>query len=144
MKKYLNLKAGFTPLQTVEKEQRAMGFVTGFTFLEVLATLVILSVALIPILTWVPLGIQSKIKAEQKTAAIFLCQAKLEDLHYQIIKNFTADYSQYNLSFGFPYQDFRYTVTDDLNSNLKTLSVEVWHAENPEDETVFYTQVARR
>ena len=117
---------------------------TGFTFLEILATLVILSVALIPILTWVPLGIQTKIKAEQKTVTIFLCQSITEDLHYKIINNFTANYNKNNLSFNSPYQDFRYTVTDNLNSNLKTISVQVWHIENPSDETVFYTQIARR
>ena len=125
MKRYLKIKA-------------------GFTFLEILATLVILSVALIPILTWVPLGIQTKIKAEQKTVGIFLCQSIIEDLHYKIINDFTVDYNKNNLSFNSPYQDFRYTVTDNLNSNLKTITVEVWHIENPGDEIVFHTQIARR
>jgi prepilin-type N-terminal cleavage/methylation domain-containing protein len=117
---------------------------TGFSFLEVLAALVILSAALIPIMLWVPTSIQTKLKTERKTTAIFLSQSKIEELRYKIIKNFSADYNQASTPFGSPYQDFRYSVTDDLNPNLKTISVQIWQMETPGNETIFYTQVAKR
>ena len=120
----------------------------GFTFLEVLATLVILSVALIPIMTWVPTSIQTKLKTERKTTTIFLAQAKLEELRYEIINDFTTLRATIEPQpFPVPYQDFYYNITDESessNPNLKTISVSVWHIEKPEDETVFHTQVAKR
>ena len=118
---------------------------TGFSFVEVLAALVILSVALIPIMLWVPTSIQTKLQTERKTTAIFLCQSKIEELRYKIIKNFSVDYDQVSAPFNSPYQNFRYTVTDNsAGTYLKTISVSVWHTETPGNATIFYTQVASR
>ena len=115
----------------------------GFTFLEVLLASIILSVALLPIMTWVPVSIQTKLKAERKTTAIFLCQSKIEELRYKIIKdfNYAADNGGFFIS---PYENFSYTVTYSVENNLKKISLKVWHIENPQDETTFYTQIARR
>lgn len=115
----------------------------GYTFLEVLMALTILSVALIPIMAWVPTSIQTKLQTERKTMAIFLAQSKVEELHYRAINNFT-NYSEGPLPFNSPYQNFSYTITDDVDSSLKTISVRVWHIEKPDDTTVFYTQIAKR
>lgn len=117
---------------------------SSFTFLEVLATLVILSIALIPILTWVPTSIQTKIKTERKTKAIFLCQSKIEELRYRIINDFSYS-ADTGGSFNSPNQDFSYTVSYNLvGTSLKTISVKVEHIDNPGDETVFDTQIASR
>jgi len=116
----------------------------GFSFLEVLAALVILSAALIPIMLWVPTAFQSKLQTERKTTAIFLAQSKIEELHYRIIKNFSFNYNVTSSAFSSPYENYYYTVTDDLNSSLKTISVTVWHTEKPDDPTTFYTQIAKR
>jgi len=119
-------------------------FLKGFTFLEVLASLVILSVALVPMMTWVPVSIQSKLQAERKTTALFLCQSKIEELRYKIIKDFTANYNASSLAFNPPYQSYKYTAIDNLGSDLKTISVKVWHIEKPQDETIFFTQISKR
>lgn len=123
--------------------RRYLKVIKGFTFLEVLLASIILSVALVPIMTWVPVSIQTKLKAERKTTAIFLCQSKVEQLRYRIINdfNYAADNSG---TFSAPYQDFSYTVTYSVENNLKKISVTVWHIENPHDETTFYAQIARR
>jgi prepilin-type N-terminal cleavage/methylation domain-containing protein len=118
--------------------------ISGFTFIEVLAAMVILSVALIPLLIWVPTSIQTKLQSERKTTAIFLAQGEIEELHYRIIKNFDRSYNASLISFSPPYQDFRYNVTDSAAGDLKTISVKAWHIEKPEDATIFSTQVARR
>jgi len=118
---------------------------TGVSFLEVLAALIILSVALVPIMTWVPTSIQTKVKSERKTTAIFLAQGKIEELRCQIIGNFTQDRNPPQpVAFPNPYQNFSYTVSDDLNPNLKTISVRVWHIEKPNDETILYTKITKR
>lgn len=119
-------------------------FKIGFTLIELIATLVILSIALIPLLNWLPLSIQTRLKAERKTKAIFLAQGKIEQLRTAIINNFDQDCNSDPSAFNPPYQDFRYSITDDLNNNLKTVSVKTWHIENSRDETIFYTQIARR
>lgn len=125
--------------------RRRLKFRKGFTFLEVLATLVILSVALTPILIWVPTSIQTKLRTERKTIAIFLAESKIEELRYKIINDFnTWRGTSSPQAFPNPYQDFSYTVSDDLNPSLKTISVKVWHTEKPEDETIFYTQISKR
>ena len=149
MKSYLKSKNAFTPLEAGHRRCPTVAFgslpLTGFTYLEVLAALVILSVALIPILTWVPTSIQTKLKTERKTTAIFLAQEKLEELRYKIINNFGVDYTVAAPNpFYPPYQDFSYTVNDNFNSNIKTISVKVWHIEKPDDDTTFYTQVTKR
>lgn len=116
----------------------------GFTFLEILAALVILSIALVPMMTWMPTNIQTRLAAEQRTTAIFLAQGLMEQLRYQIIQNFTVDRNVTSQNFVSPYQGYAYSVTDNQDANLKTISASVWHTEKPNAKTVFYTQVARR
>jgi len=117
---------------------------TGFSFLEVLAALVILSVALIPIMTWIPTSIQTKLKTEQETSASFLCQSKIEELHYKLINNFAANYNATSVPFNSPFQDYSYTVTVDSSTTLKTISVSVWHSETPLKKITYYAKVAKR
>jgi prepilin-type N-terminal cleavage/methylation domain-containing protein len=118
---------------------------SGFTLIELIAALAILTIALLPLLNWLPLTIQTQLKAEHKTKAIFLAQGKLEELRTAISNNFDQDYNVLNpLAFNPPYQNFRYSITDDLDTSLKTISVKAWYIENPQDETIFYSQIARR
>ena len=124
--------------------KKYLSFKTGFTLIELIAALVILSIALLPLLKWLPLSIQTRLKAERKTKAIFVAQGKIEELRTAILNNFALDYNLDASTLNPPYQNFRYSITDDLNNNLKTISVKVWHIENPQDETIFYTQIARR
>ena len=116
----------------------------GFTFLELLAAILIMSVALVPILSWVPVSLQTKRKAENKMIAIFLAQSKLEELRLAVLNNFSADYDAANVAFTSPYQDFRYTITDNANTNLKTVSIRVWNKNEPSDKVIFYTRLAPR
>ena len=143
-KSYFRCKTGFTPAPIGIRRILNIRLARGFTLIELIATLVILSIALLPLLNWLPLSIQTRLKAERKTKAIFLAQGKLEELRTKIINNFDQDYNLDLLAFNPPYQNFRYSITDDLNNNLKTISLKAWHIENPQDETIFYTQIARR
>ena len=123
---------------------KSFKLIRGFTFLEVLAALVILSVALIPIMAWVPTSIATKLKTERGTSASFLCQSKIEELHYKLINNFTADYNAVSVPFDSPFQDYSYAVFVDSSNTLKIVSVSVWHSETPLKKIIYYTKVANR
>lgn len=117
----------------------------GFTFLEILVMVVVISVGLIGIMNWVPVAIQTKIKVEQRTGAILLAQGEMERAKRRVLSNeFSWTASGCN--------DESWTIDNvsGLNSicretdNLKIITVTAWHIENPGDITTFNTKVARR
>ena len=110
----------------------------GFTFLEILFMVVVISVGLIAIMSWVPVAIQTKVKTEQRTRAIFLAQEIMEDTKHCELFNLPLP------NWNFP--DFGWTVnrSDDSIPNLRILAVRVWHNERPNDITAFDTKVMQR
>ena len=117
----------------------------GFTFLEILFMVVVISVGLIAIMSWVPVAIQTKVKTEQRTGAILLAQGEMEEVKRRVLFNeFSWTASGCN--------DEPWTINNfrGLNSicresdNLKIITVTAWHIENPGDITTFNTKVARR
>jgi len=112
----------------------------AFTFLEILFTVVIISAGLIAIMNWVPVAIQTKIKTEQRTRAIFLAQGMMEDAKRRVLSSFT------NFSENWSVGNFYGTtvVSNDTYSNLKILQVRAWHIDRPNDITTFYAKVALR
>jgi len=137
-----NSPDGVYPVREVKRDKG--NSLTGFTFIEVLMACLILAFALIPIMLWVPVSIQSKARTEQKTAGIFLAQAKIEELRAKVRDNFGNNFSVDSASFSPPYQDYRYTIVDDVYTYLKTISVQVWHVGRPQDNTTLYAQMAPR
>ena len=114
-------------------------FKRAFTFIEVLTTIVIIAVGLIGIMNWVPLAIETKIKTEQRTKAIFLAQKNIEEAKRILLYDFNSNIS-WSVEEGF-------NCTGDVTADspdLKTLSISVWHLNSPQDITKFYTKVARR
>ena len=119
----------------------------AFTFLEILFTVVIISAGLIAIMNWVPVAIQTKIKTEHKTTAIFLAQEKIEDIKWSALANFNKNFNQAApASWSVPYNDFWWTATDvvDLTWSIKTISVSTWHTLEPNNKITFDTKIARR
>jgi Tfp pilus assembly protein PilV len=112
----------------------------GFTFLEILFMVVVMSVGLIAIMKWVPIAIETKVKTEQRTRAIFLAQGKMEETKRRVLSSFT------NFSENWSVGNFYGTtlVSNDTYSNLKILQVSAWHIDRPNDITTFYTKVALR
>jgi type II secretory pathway pseudopilin PulG len=111
----------------------------AFTFLEILFTVVIISAGLIAIMNWVPVAIQTKIKTERRTIAIFLAQKNIEEAKRTLLSNFDSGVT-WTVSPDFACSGN--VITE--NPNLKTITVSVWHIENPSDITTFYNKVARR
>lgn len=117
----------------------------GFTFLEILVMVVVISVGLIGIMNWVPVAIQTKIKVEQRTRAILLAQGEMEKAKRRVLSNefsWTAS--------GCNNEPWTLGNFSGLNSicretdNLKTITVTAWHMEIPNDITTLDTKVARR
>jgi len=115
---------------------------SGFTFLEILFTVVIISVGLLAIMNWVPVAIQTKIKTERKTTATFLAQEKIEDIKSNA---FSQNFNQTEpLSWTAPYGNYQWTASDDSGSDIKVISVSTWHIKEPENKVTFDTKIARR
>ncbi len=131
----------------------------GFTMLEILVSVAIMAIAVVPLLgllTSAPVLHQQR---EQQMRAAFLAQLRLEEVKQKITVGFDNDYDRSTdpLVDDFPAPDatFRYTITDDPDTsdvdNLKVITVEVWYDMNgdgiPDDieqKVELKTKVARR
>ncbi len=107
----------------------------GFTLLEVLAAIVILSVVLIPLTEMLPRTLILDSQLERETRAAFLAQQKLEGVKCRAMYNFNPDYDESATAFPFPDSTFKYTVSDDQGSEIREISVTVWYDED-DDNTV--------
>jgi len=107
----------------------------GFTLIEILASIAIISLGLVPVLNILPEGLKSLRKVERVTMDVFLAQYKMDEVRSQILGT-NASYG-FNKSGGYDetgsfasYTDYHYTVTDDEGSDIKELSVVVWFDED--------------
>ena len=105
----------------------------GFTFLEVLATIVILSIALIALMEMLPNALVLDGRMERETKAIFLAQRKMEGVKGKIIYDFDPDYSESATAFPSPDATFKYTVSDDQGAEIKEIAVNVWYDKDGDD-----------
>lgn len=116
----------------------------GLSLLEVIAAVAIMTIVLVPTMNLSPMLLQTREKIEYRTKCIFLAQGKMEELKDKILLNFNQDYSEPAINFASPNEAYSYSVTDDNDPALKTIGVEVWHEEMPEDKIRLDTQVANR
>jgi prepilin-type N-terminal cleavage/methylation domain-containing protein len=145
-------KKGFTPLEIAHlvgnKISNSLGknSLTGFTFIEVLVTVVIIAVGLVAIMNWVPLNIQTKIKLERRTTAIFLAQERVDDIKRSALANYDDNFNwAVPQSWSVPYDNFRWTSSDNPDTAaLRSISVSAWHIEEPDNKITFDTKIARR
>ena len=105
----------------------------GFTLLEILAAIVILSIALIPMMEMLPAALVLDSQLEQKTRVTFLAQRKLEEVKCKAIYDFSPDYSESATAFPSPDVSFKYVLTDDQGTEIKEISVVVWYDEDGND-----------
>lgn len=112
----------------------------GFTYLEVLAALTILSVAIVPIMALMPKGMRTATRVERLTRSAFLAQSKMDEVRSQIFgsnasygysKDYTDPVSPTPPS-AFPSPDtkYKYTIADDAGADIKVMNVTVWYDEN--------------
>ncbi len=130
----------------------------GFTLIEIVISLTILAVALVPMIQMLPGGLIIRAKIERVTKITFLAQKKMEEqinlFHYDFDHDSSisfdpgpTDYS----SIGFPGFKFKVTVNVVVTNKLKSLKVTVWYdadnddvPDSEEDLVVLDNQVASR
>lgn len=124
---------------------------SGFTLLEILLTIIILSIALIPLMEMIPQALVLDKSIEWETQAAFLAQQKMEEIKGKAIYDYSPDYSESTTAFPSPHSAFKYTVSDDPDTGIREITVNVWYDKNGDDtvdddeeEVILNTKIARR
>ncbi len=105
----------------------------GFTLIEVLAAIILIAAALIPIMIITTQIIEKSLKDEHLTKIIFLAEGKIEDTKRSVVNNFAASVDETATAFDSPDEKYKYTVSDDEASDIKVVQVSVWYDENDDD-----------
>jgi len=123
----------------------------GFTLFEILLSSVILGVAIVPIMQMMPQALSTGTMIERLTKVTFLAEKRMEETKNFAINDFDTDYSVAVAAFTAPDEDFKYTIIDDADVEIKTLAVIVWYDEDAdnilddgEGNIQFDTKVVRR
>ena len=123
----------------------------GYTILEIVLTIAILSIALIPLMEMLPRALLLDDQLEQRARAAFLAQRKLEEVKGKAIYDFDQDYTESATAFAAPDAKFKYTVTDQEADGIKEVGVNVWYdtdssgsAGDDEENVELNTKIARR
>jgi prepilin-type N-terminal cleavage/methylation domain-containing protein len=121
--------------------------VYGFTLLEILLTIAILSIILIPMMEILPGALVLETKLEHETKIVFLAQKIMEEVKSRIIYNFDFDYSET----GVLNSVYSYNVTDYwlLGEEIRSIRVRVWRGtgitfNEAQEKIELNTKVAKR
>ena len=125
---------------------------SGFTMLEILVSIMLMSIVLIPLLGLMADAARIHVQLERQTRSAFLAQLKMEEVKNDATLDFADDYNTVNPEeFLDPDSGFKYIVTDtvDIADDVKAISVQVWYDEDGDDavnerNVKLYTKVARR
>ena len=124
---------------------------SGYTLLEILVAISILSIVLIPLMEMLPRTLLMSSQLERETKVAFLAQRKVEDVKCRAIYDFSVDYTESAAAFPAPDSSYKYTVSDDQGAEIKEIAVTVWYDEDndnsvggDEEQIVLYTKFAKR
>lgn len=124
----------------------------GFTMLEILASIALLSITIIPLLGLITSTLMSNAQREQQLRAAFLAQKRLEEVKDALLSNdLVGNYNEPPTAFSAPDSRYKYTVTVTEDPDIRDIAVKVWFDENGNDvrdgseqEFSLRTRVARR
>ncbi len=107
----------------------------GFTLVEVLLALVVLSIAIIPLMQIFPQASLMSTNSQRETRIGFLAQQKLEQVKGQALSYFFGDYTEPATAFPSPDSDFKYTVSyftasGDDGNQIRAIKIRVWYDDN--------------
>jgi len=105
----------------------------AFTLIEVLAAIILIAAALIPIMIISTQIIEKSLKDEHLTKVIFLAEGKIEDVKRSVVNSFGTSADESATAFDSPDEKYKYTVSDDEASDIKVIQVRVWYDENNND-----------
>jgi len=104
----------------------------SFTLIEVLAAIILIAVALTPLMYILAQSLRLSVKEERLTKVIFLGTRKIEEAAADVSYNFTSSVSQGPEEFS-DYSGYKYTVSDDEDPDIKSISTTVWYDENDDN-----------
>ncbi|MCP4650840.1 MAG: hypothetical protein GY853_12290 [PVC group bacterium] len=128
----------------------------AFTLTEVLAGIVLLALAIIPMANYLTQSFVISVREERITKTIFLAERKMEELKGKIIYDFNTDRDAKATAFTDPgYGNYKYIVDDQTiatkKSGLKQIQVQVWYDEDgdkvidsDEESVTLNTKIAQR
>jgi len=105
----------------------------GFTLLELLLAIAILSIAIIPIMSIFPQVLLMSSKMERESRITFLAQKKLEEVKSQAISDFSQNYSSSATAFSGSDSMFKYVISDVVDNTIRSIRVTVWHDKDGSD-----------
>ncbi|MFH1836900.1 MAG: prepilin-type N-terminal cleavage/methylation domain-containing protein [Candidatus Omnitrophota bacterium] len=128
----------------------------GFTLIEILATVAIIGIGIVPVMNILPEGMKSIRKVEYLTRSVMLAQQKMDEVR-SLVLGTNAGYG-YDKAGGYDdtgtftsFTDYAYEVEDDQGADIRELSVTVWFDENGnstldagEDSVKLDTKIAKR
>ncbi|MBT3261808.1 prepilin-type N-terminal cleavage/methylation domain-containing protein [bacterium] len=103
----------------------------GFSLVEVLTAVALLALVLTVLMQIVPSMLQIGRKVEINSKLSFLAEQKIEEIisftkSNHVSYGFNNNYTQTATAFAAPDTVYKFTISDDQNANLKTLSITVW------------------
>lgn len=123
----------------------------GFTLIEILISVIVLVIALVPLSGVITKSLGSNVDIEYINRTAFLAQLKMEEIKTLIFADYERDYSETAKAFLSPDNGFKYIIEDDGDPEFKQIKITVWYDRNGnnnpnsgEEKTELYTKISRR
>ena len=100
----------------------------GFTFVEVLASVLLITGAVVPLITFSADGLSTSIEIERKVKSMLLAEAEMEKIKNVLRKSFDTDFTAWSGDLGSDYLADR--TSSDVSSTLKVIGVSVGYDVN--------------
>lgn len=121
----------------------------GFTFVEVLAAVLILAGTIVPLIIFTADSLATSLEIERKVKSTLLAEVEMEKIKNVLRKSFDTDFTAWSSSLGDDYLAIR--TSTDVSSTLKIIGVSVGYdpdkngsLETSEIMVTLTTQYARR
>lgn len=95
----------------------------GFTFVEVLASILILAGTIVPLITFSADSLATSLEIERKVKSTLLAEGEMEKIKNVLRKSFETDFTAWSSSLGDNYLAGR--TSTDVSSTLKIIGVSV-------------------
>ncbi len=100
----------------------------GFTFIEVLASVLILAGATVPIITYAADSLSTSVEIERRIKSTLLAEGEMEKIKNVLRKSFGTDFTAWPSSLGNNYYAIR--TSTDVEPTLKIIEVSVGYDVN--------------
>ena len=100
----------------------------GFTFVEVLASVLILAGTIVSLITFAADSLATSLEIERKVKSTLLAEAEMEKIKNVLRKSFETDFTAWSSSLGNNY--FAGRTSTDVSSTLKIIEVSVGYDAN--------------